>query len=382
MKAKPRSLVPQILGGLLLGLCVLAVSDGAVRLDIDVGDGTSVTERGDSMRVVIREGGGRLRIERRGEVEWDRGGEVTRIPPGGRLRVEQTGDGPKRYLEMRPGAGEGPELDYRVGGSATPFDASAQGWLADALVRVSRRTGVDADRRVDHLWGEGGSAAVLAEVEQLGSDSVTGLYLGLLLERPTLGDEEAVQALEVASRSLDSDYQLGRLLRGLSEERLVSGTVRRAAIRASPSIHSDYEQSRTLKALSEGASSEALVMLLDVARSLGSDYERASLVVKIAEDETLDPAARRAAVRTSAGIGSNYEKGRALGALAKGADPGTLVPLLATARSLGSDHELANLLVAVAGEHPIAGDVATAFDNALAALDSEHERKRVRAARE
>ncbi|MDX1504006.1 MAG: hypothetical protein R3325_16730, partial [Thermoanaerobaculia bacterium] len=148
---------------------------------------------------------------------------------------------------------------------------------------------------------------------------------------------------------------------------------------AAETIGSDYELRRTLaKALERPLGDEVLVRLLRTARSIGSDYELAELLVAVVRSQRLEGGTRDAFAEAAETIGSDYELRRTLAeAVERPLGGEGLVPLLRAALSIGSDFELAELLVAVARSQRLEGEARDAFEAALETVGSTYERRRV-----
>ncbi|MEJ7809472.1 MAG: hypothetical protein WKG32_03560 [Gemmatimonadaceae bacterium] len=118
--------------------------------------------------------------------------------------------------------------------------------------------------------------------------------------------------------------------------------------------------------------------LTQVGRELGSDYERAELLIAFAKRTTLDDAARLAYTEAADGISSDYEHRRALSALLETGTPNraTVDAVLRSATRIGSDYELATLLIAVTSRDLVDDATRAAYFGAVATVDSDYEQRR------
>jgi hypothetical protein len=115
---------------------------------------------------------------------------------------------------------------------------------------------------------------------------------------------------------------------------------------------------------------------------VGSDHDRANvLATALDRGAPLVPTVRAAFFRALDGVGSDHERRRVLEGLASRDTLGTetLQALLASASRLGSDHEKAAVLLAVAWRPERLRDPAAraAFDAALKTIGSDAEYRRV-----
>lgn len=409
--------VAAVVIGLLLAVGAIALFQKAMGWDEPCGRSWShqVNVHGDTTKVVLRSGRCVLRAEIRGDVGFgaDLGadlGTIARLGPDARLEIEQKkqDDGGMVVHELlaRPGDDpRKPEVTYRRDGDVRPLDADARAWLHGVTLELYRRVGIDAEARAARLWERGGLDALLAEVEEIGADHVAAAYLETALLR---GDRREVSlALEAAARRVGSDHALANLLEALAAAKrwdvLLAETTRaedgadlaRSLSRAVAALESDFEQRRAITALLRslpaasgaappaGAASLEDALFAAAAQGLGSDYEAAELVRVLATRAGGGRPLPESALHLLEGIGSDYDLRRALVALVEGNPPADdqaeLVEL--AARRIGSDFELAELLLAVL-EHDPGPKVEAKVEEALAAVGSDHERRRVERALE
>jgi hypothetical protein len=334
----------------------------------------------DLERILVVTGRCKLAIEMRGQIEFlDDESGVARMAPGSYLEIDEKRDGTRRLVEYRPGAGV-PEVTWLVDGKPAAFDDEAREWVATMIPMIFRMTGIQAPQRVGRILARGGVEAVLDEVRLIEGDYVQRIYLDQVLAQAELTPGETRDWLSTAGKEVGSDYELAEALIGLPSRDLARAEIQQAFVEAASSIGSDYELRRTLTRLleQETVSAATLEPMLEAAGTIGSDYECAELLVSIAsrfpDGEPLPPSYYAVA----ASIGSDYEMGRALGQVAgRRMDRESLVSLLTAATDIGSDHELANLLVLVIGEQGIPEGTRADYERALETIGSRYDRGRV-----
>ncbi len=370
-----RGIGRQIFFGALLATAAVVVIEAASWTD---GWRTSVSADGDNgTRVKISHRRDRLVAELRGEIEFlpDESG-IARMGPNAYFEIAERRDGERRRLEATPGAGGVPELRYRVGRKDAELDAAAREWLRQALPRVFRASGLDAEARVGRILAHSGVGGVLAEIEAIRGDHVERLYGQQLLEQAALEPGELGRLLEIAGDEISSDYELRRLLAGIPAASLVP-EVLPAYAAAVASIGSDYELRQTLTALlhSDGFGRAHLAALLNAAATIAGDYALAELLIEVAQTaaggEPL-PGELPAAVRT---IGGDYELRRVLDAFFRQPElpAESFDALLEVTSSIGGDYELAEILVTVPELYPQGRELPGAYFEALSTLGSDHE---------
>ncbi|HJR05980.1 MAG TPA: hypothetical protein VJ842_01690 [Pyrinomonadaceae bacterium] len=120
-------------------------------------------------------------------------------------------------------------------------------------------------------------------------------------------------------------------------------------------------------------------LLTQQSRAMGSDYEKATLLIYVLKNNLKDASVRAAFFEMVGTIGSDYERGRVLAVLFKRSDltPETLLAALKTARGMGSDYEKANVLIRASKTEAANETVRASIIEAAHTLGSDYERGRV-----
>ncbi len=314
-----------------------------------------------SASAVITRPGYALKVELSGQIGFaDDESDVVDMASGASLLIEETIDGVSHELRLEPGAA-GIERDYRRDGRAQPFDAAARAWLAAAIPSLLRATGIDAEGRVNRILDRGGASAVLDEIELITSDHVRSRYLGLLFDATPLAADQQQRALRQIA-AIGSDFELRKTLSGAIQSEHVDATQRAALLALADGIGSDFERAELLIASRERLSDDHTSMhgaWRQVVAGIGSDFERRRALQTVFDGRS-QPALLQAALELATDIGSDFEK-RSLLKTAVGEVSGqpTLVSAwLACADTIGSDFESRSALVSLAGAGKI--DIATA----------------------
>jgi beta-lactamase regulating signal transducer with metallopeptidase domain len=289
---------------------------------------------------------GSARIEGTVRLNGDLTG-IESISSGGLFRITEDNGDHDRRLTVRPVNGR-LEYQYRVDGRDVEFDASGRTWLSQALLSLYRNTGFAATERVDHLLRTQGVQGVLNEVTQLRGDYSQRVYLTRLLERADLSPANVKQAMEIAARELESDYELAQTLIAFANKHDLTDETRTIFINATTTISSDYERRRVLStALAKGGlRSQDVSAMLSSASTISSDYEKSQLLLGLADKYKLEPTMRASYLKAAGSISSDYEKRRVFTGLVKqGAlSPTELATLLDDAAGIRSDYEKAQVL--------------------------------------
>ncbi|MEO8673543.1 MAG: M56 family metallopeptidase [Tahibacter sp.] len=297
----------------------------------------------DHMRVRLRDDVRSLDVDSKGKLGFNADeSDIASLSERGTASVEETRGGVTRRIEYSVAAGK-LQRRYLKNGNEQTLDAEAQQWIAAIIPALLRETGIDAEARVERFFARGGSAAVFAEIAQITSDHTRAAYIGFLVGKHELNQED-----------------LGRLLT------LVDG------------IDSDYELRNVLANMftTQKLDTQRLLTLLQVAAHIDSDYESAELLVATAHRSAADPALRAAWLANAKAVDSDYERRRALQSMVEEtADPQMLSDILDATDSIESDYEKREVLSAIAVQSKDADAIAPSYAKATQRIGSDYERR-------
>jgi hypothetical protein len=355
----------------------------------------------------INENGQTFRTRLTGTVEFNEAeDDVSKL--NGRLTILDKRNGISRMVDFKSDSASpgGIKRTYRVNNGDAPIDAAGKLWIAEAIGRVARETGMNVEPRVKRLLAKGGPAAVLADVERIQSDFARARHLVVLLEQGPMDAANAAKFLET-TRAVDSDFEkrnvlvafIGKqplpadlqaaLLKQVSKmdssyeqrqilaalaPKLAAGEVVTAAWRtAIHGIDSDYEKRQIAESLVKEAAinPEAIERIIAVASEIDSDYERASALIALTRHLSAPTAPQVEAYLKCAGdLDSDYEKSRALSALLKQAklDANGYAALISAVRHIDSDYEAKNVLTQIARRMPADTNLVSAYRRAARQL--------------
>jgi hypothetical protein len=175
------------------------------------------------------------------------------------------------------------------------------------LVKMSESYLVNDEMRAIYIEGVG----------TIGSDYERGRALSALLKKGDLSKDNVLFAIK-STASMKSDYEQAQLLIKIANGFPLDQAAQTAFLSAIGSIDSDYEKGRALSALLSKAPEKGILLFtIKSASTISSDYERAQLLLKVAQSRSSDDAVRNALVEAAKTIGSEYERGRVLSAVFK-----------------------------------------------------------------
>jgi beta-lactamase regulating signal transducer with metallopeptidase domain len=325
--------------------------------------------------------GEKLSIGYEGTIEFtDDDSDVKSLSPGGWLKIKEGGLLSSRTVEFRADASGRIERRYWEGISERPFEPEGRQWLARALPRFIRQTGLGAAGRVTRIFSQKGPDGVLAEIGLIEGSWAKRIYFTELLKQDKLEPAVIARVLQSASQ-LESDFELASLLIASSDRLLVTDDTRKAFFDAARSIGSDFEMRRVFSSsLKRGPfSPDVLASLLDASSAIGSDFEAASLLIEVAKLQPLDGRTRPAFFTVLGTVGSDFEHRRVLAALLTRGDQGseTRAAILESAAQIDSDFEKASLLRGFLNPPGLDDGIRPSFFRVVETLGSPHERSRV-----
>lgn len=331
-------------GSLLAAATVLA---GACSTDFfSLHDGssvhTSLSGRGDAT-VKVKRPGYSLIMRSEGKVTFaDDESDLLQLAAGGEFELSEKLDGVLREYTVTADRAGNLTREYFLEGESAPLDDAAKQWVAEALPRMFRESGFDAEARVGRLLAQGGPERVIQEVDQAGSDYAKANYLGTLLETVRLENPQLERALGSAAR-MDSDYELRRTLDRVLKTQTLDAAGFTLLLKAGGSIESDYELSELLNKAMEDLPDDdgARAAWIAAARQLDSDYEMSQAIQKALDQIGTDAAFATALLHLATeSLDSNYELGQVLQATAAhGADPALASAYLDGVAAMDSDYE-------------------------------------------
>jgi len=144
------------------------------------------------------------------------------------------------------------------------------------------------------------------------SDGERRATLSVFLRNAKLGREDLVEVLESVAR-LSSDGEKGSLLVEMTKHYQEDAALRAAFFKATDSVHSSGESRRVLSALLEKKPAvETLLSVLQSAKTISSDGEKATLLVEMAKDCVGNPELLATFLEVGNSLGSDGEYRRVL----------------------------------------------------------------------
>jgi beta-lactamase regulating signal transducer with metallopeptidase domain len=274
------------------------------------------------------------------------------------------------------------ERTYSKNGFKREYEPDGRVFLANALDKIIRRSGLFARDRVARFLKQGGPDAVLAEMDRLGASSyVKRVYYSELMKQAALNEALITRVLQRVPQDLTSDYDRSIVLKSIAGLPALTEANRASVARAAKSIKSDYEQRRALSAVIAAAPVAPAVAaaVVDAATTVASSYERSVILSALARKGGVTPTVAPAFMDLVRSMPSSYEQRRVLAVVA--AQPGVAesvtVEAIKTAGTIGSAYEQAVTLLALIERGGVTDASADSFFASVGRLGSGYEKSRV-----
>jgi len=283
-------------------------------------------------------------------------------------------------VELR-GTRSGVERQYWRNGQRREFEPEGRQFLAAALEKLIRNTGMFAKERVARYLKQGGPDAVLAEIDRLGASSyVRRVYYTELMKQALPSDSLVGRVLQRVPVELKSDYDKATLLIVAATLPVLNDAYRAAIARAVQSISSDYDQRRTLTAILnvKPLAPSVAAAVLDAGESINSSHDRSLVLLAFVEHGGLT-AATSPRFMAQVQRMSSYDQRRVLTSVSSSSAlaGNVAVEAVRAAGSIPGSHDQATTLISVIERDGLTDKTADAFFEAVSRITSSHDRSRV-----
>ena len=317
-----------------------------------------------------------VEVEIIGDVEFSSDDtQVTRLGRDARFEIEERLRGVRHRIRMEADRDGAIERSYWVDGRSTPWDTSADAWLASILPELFRQTTINAEARVRRMLREGGPDRVFAETDRIHSDHVKGYYLELLMAEADLTEAEYVRVVEAATE-IESDHGATELILAVIAEAGMRDAFQEPILTGVDGIDSDHQKTRVLEVLLRSdLSTEQFDAVLRAAMHIDSDHNLSVVLQAVAREGTLSIAGRASYLAAVRSIDSDHNRGEVINAFL---DVGTLSDqelgaVIEMTEGMESDHQRGQVLQRIAGEYSLSGAQLDAYLNSARRIESDHQ---------
>lgn len=206
---------------------------------------------------------------------------IVRLGSGANAFFRERLIGSDRSVEVRRGGGGEPAYTARLDGRDVPFDGVMRAWLAGFLPEVLREGAINVPARVARLRRQGGTPAVLAEIERIHSSGAKREHYQELVKTPSLPARDVGAAVRSAAREITSSGDLRSVLQSVPRQSRLAG-MRVELAEAIREVSSSGDKAAVLSSYGETNDPAMLVMVLTEARGIQSSGDKARLLARIA----------------------------------------------------------------------------------------------------
>jgi len=345
-----------LLGYTLLALLVLQPTSalGQKHSSSSKSHSVNISNRNGKSTISIKENGNKFKIEYEGEFTISNDDkDIIAISKGGFIDITKSSFGNKRRVLIESDRSGSLIHKYFEGRSEKEYHPDGKSWLAEILPEIIRSTTIGAESRVNRFYNNGGTNAVLREIQKMDSDYVKAAYFKLLLSY-NLKANELVAILDSASKEIESDHYLSEILKENQSAFLVNSQTITAYINATKSINSDHYITSVLKAVinDSSISDNQMESLLDISKSIESDHYLTQILTELMDHRTLNTQNYTKIISLSKAIESDHYKTQVLNKViaSKGMPKDAYNAFLETLSEVESDH-YATLIISELFDH-------------------------------
>ncbi len=276
--------------------------------DVSVSRSTNIDSDNGTMRWKTSSGFNSFNVEFRGKIEIENDDrDIASMSDGAYLEISKAVFGSKRTIVIESIGGGKFKKQYYEGRSMVNWEPEGREWLAEILPEVVRTTTFCAESRVKRFFKQGGTNAVLAEINRIESDYVKSHYATLLLKQPVQVKDYA-PIINNLAEGLDSDHYLTEFLKGNTSKFMQDKDATSALFSATRKMDSDHYKTEVIKEALKGqvASIENVKIILQAAGMMESDHYITEVLTSLLKQNNLNDAILAEIINTTNSIESDH----------------------------------------------------------------------------
>jgi hypothetical protein len=284
-------------------------------------------------------------------------------------------------VDVRGLSGGQVERRYSKNGVARDWEPEGRVFLAQALDKLVRHSGMFAKDRVARFLKQGGPDAVLDEISRLGNSSyVRRVYYTQLLEQAPLTEALLSRVLRRVPSDLTGDYDRATLVVAATKLPALTDGHRATIARGARIIGSDYDQRRTLSAVMQTGpvSPEVAGAALEATATVNSSHDRANILIGLAQGGGVTSSNSAVFMDLVRAMPSSYDQRRVLTAVAGQQLPGSVAAdAVKVAGAMKNSNDQAETLLGFIERGGLTDSSADSFFASAAEISSSHDLGRV-----
>src|SRR5690349_16701260 len=253
-------------------------------------------------------------VEYRGKIEIeDDDKDIKSMSDGAYLEISKTVFGSKRSIVIESIGGGKFKKQYYESRSMVDWEPQGREWLAEILPEVVRTTTLCAESRVKRFFKQGGTAAVLAEMDKIDSDYTKSAYATLLMQQAIQVKDYATIINKLAN-DIDSDHYLTEFLKDNTSKFMADKAATTALFSATKKMDSDHYKTIVIKEALRGqtASIENVKIILAAAGQMESDHYITEVLTSLLKQSNLTDAVIAEMISTTKNIESDHYRTQVL----------------------------------------------------------------------
>lgn len=335
----------------------------------------SHNSRDDIQRWRTSNGFDNFNVEYRGKIEiTDDDKDIKSMSDDGYLEISKTVFGSKRSIVIEAQGNGKIKKEYYEGRTETAWEPDGKAWLAEILPEVVRTTTLCAESRVARLFKQGGTNAVLNEMDKIESDYVRSGYANLLMKQPVQAKDYSVIINKLAEKT-DSDHYMTEFLKNHTDKFLQNKEATTALFSATRRMDSDHYKTIVIKEALKGqiTSLENVKIILQAASQMESDHYITEVLTSLLNQNNLTDGIVSEIINTTQSIESDHYKTVVLtSAMDKpGLSATSYGRVVESVKTIESDHYITQVLQNLLG-NKLTDDVLSTLLTILPSIESDH----------
>ncbi|HEV8513313.1 MAG TPA: hypothetical protein VGQ59_08550 [Cyclobacteriaceae bacterium] len=331
-------------------------------------------------------------VETRGKIELtDDDKDIKSISPDGYLEITKVTFGSKRSIKITP-TEKGIRREYYEGREKIDFETEGRKWLGEILPELVRSTTIGAESRVNRFFKQGGTTAVLNELDEIESDHVKTAYANLLMKQNVaakdypsiiskvtsevssdhyrtefltgsmnkfLSSKEAMDAVFVACGKMDSDHYKTQVIKEALEKQTPTVEGIKSIMLATTKMESDHYKTEVLTTLldKDNLSDGVISEMINATKSMDSDHYRTQVLTKAVTKKGLSSVSFQRVLESVKEMNSDHYKTQVITELLNSKLNNELITLAVDlSHSISSDHYKAEVLTTMLKKQELTDD--------------------------
>jgi hypothetical protein len=200
-------------------------------------------------------------------------------------------------------------------GSSMPYDENGKQFVAGAI-REMIAFGFDADARLERVYQSGGNKALLHELKQLRSATVSNRYARRLIQTDTLNIPELTEVIDAIS-TFYPDHEKVDLLNQLPFTRLLDSNTVEHYVAAIGTMRGDVDKMQVLNQVidKDTLTVTGWIRLIQLTATLKSDIDKSNTLIRMAQHMPYSEPVKEAYLKTARTIHAEVDYNKAIQAI-------------------------------------------------------------------